>query len=70
MTDAPNQDLPNSRLTALVEDLKDSIEEIKAVIAPILETVADEIQAKVQELGSAIDAKLAELGQALIDVGG
>ena len=68
MTDAPNQDLPHSRLNALVEDIQDKIAEIKAELAPAVEALAAEVQAKVTEIGAEIDAKLAELGQALIDL--
>lgn len=57
----------NSRLNQLVNDIKAKVEEIKATIQPAWDAMAADVKARAQEISDDIDAKLDELGQALIN---
>jgi uncharacterized membrane protein len=65
VTDTSGTD--SSRLSGLVEEIKAKIEEIKTTIQPAWDQMAADVQAKAQEISDAIDAKLDELGQALVN---
>jgi uncharacterized membrane protein len=65
VTDTSGTD--NSRLSGLVTEIQAKVEEIKAVIQPAWDQMAADVQAKAQEISDAIDAKLDELGQALVN---
>ncbi len=63
--DTPTED--NSRLSNLVDEIKQAVTEIKAEVGPKLAELADDARQRVQTIQDKIDQKLDELGNALLD---
>jgi hypothetical protein len=55
----------DSRASALVEEIKSRIEEIKVQMQPAFESLAAKARTKVEEISDDIDQKLDELGALL-----